>query len=190
AMTRTADDYYPATVSNYRLGGGGFASRLTQQLREGKGYTYGIRSSFNASAREGRYELFSQIRSNVTLEATQLVRDILLDYASTYNAEDLAVTKSFFINSKARQFESFGAKLGILANVDLYDLPYDYVAKENVIVEEMTVEEIQRLTQTYVRPNQMNYVIVGDAETQLDRLSELGIGEPVLLNDAIDQLIQ
>ena len=36
----------------------------------------------------------------------------------------------------------------------------------------------------------MNYVIVGDAETQLDRLSELGIGEPVLLNDAIDQLIQ
>ena len=66
AMARIADVFYPATVSNYRLGGGGFASRLTQQLREGKGYTYGIRSSFNASAREGRYELFSQIRSNVT----------------------------------------------------------------------------------------------------------------------------
>lgn len=190
AMKRTSDDYYPATVANYRLGGGGFASRLTQQLREGKGYTYGIRSSFDASAREGRYELFSQIRSNVTLEATQLVRDIMLGYASTYTAEDLAVTKSYFINSKARQFESFGAKLGILAEVDLYDLPYDYVARENEIVKAMTVDEIVRLAQTYILPDRMNYVIVGDAETQLERLSDLGLGEPVLMNDAVDKAME
>lgn len=189
AMKRTDGDYYPATVANYRLGGGGFASRLTQQLREGKGYTYGINSSFNASQREGSFDLFSQIRTNVTLEATQLVREIMLDYALTYTAEDLAVTKSYFINSKARQFESFGAKLGILANVDLFDLPYDYVAKENEVVEAMTVGEIRRLADTYILPNRMNYVIVGDAETQLERLSQLGLGEPVLVNEAVDGLI-
>jgi zinc protease len=42
ALAATDTDYYPATVANYMLGGGGFASRLTQQLREGKGYTDGI----------------------------------------------------------------------------------------------------------------------------------------------------
>ena len=171
------------------MGGGGFASRLTQQLREGKGYTYGIFSSFNGSAREGSFEIFSQVRSNVTLEATQLVRQIVLDYPTTYSEQDLEVTKSFFINSKARQFESFGAKLGILANVDLYDLPYDYVAKENEIVEGMSVEEIARLAETYILPDNTNYVIVGDAETQLERLSALGLGEPMLVNEAVDDLI-
>ena len=190
AISRTDPDYYPATVANYRLGGGGFASRLTQQLREGKGYTYGIRSSFDTSPREGSFQLFSQIRSNVTLEATQLVRDILLDYAQTYTPQDLAVTKSFFLNSKARQFESFGAKLGILGNVDLYDLPYDYVAQENAIVEAMSVEEIVRLANQYIRPDQMHYGIVGDAETQLERLSALGLGEPVVVNAAVDQLAE
>ncbi|WP_068863299.1 M16 family metallopeptidase [Erythrobacter dokdonensis] len=190
AMLRTDDDYYPATVANYRLGGGGFASRLTQELREGKGYTYGIFSAFNSTAREGRFDLFSQVRSNVTLEATELVRDILLDYAGTFTTEDLAVTKSFFINSKARQFESFRAKLGILADVDLYDLPYDYVARENEIVEAITVDEIRQLAQTYILPERMNYVIVGDAETQLGRLSVLGLGEPVVLNEAVDRLIR
>lgn len=190
AMKRTDDDFYPAVVSNYRLGGGGFASRLTQQLREGKGYTYGINSSFNSSQHEGSFDLFSQIRTNVTLEATQLVRDILLNYASTYSEEDLAVTKSYFLNSKARQFESFGAKLGILSNIDLFDLPYNYVAKENEIVEAMTVEEIQRLANAYILPNRMSYVIVGDAETQLERLAQLGLGEPVVVNEAVDGLIE
>lgn len=190
AMLRTDEEYYPATVANYRLGGGSFASRLTQELREGKGYTYGINSRFNSSARSGSFDIFSQVRTNVTREATELVRQIMLDYADTFTAEDLAVTKSFFINSKARQFESFGAKLGILANVDLYDLPYDYVANENRIVEAMTVEEIRRLAENNILPDQMSYVIVGDAETQLERLAELGLGEPVVITDRVDQLIQ
>ena len=40
----------------------------------------------------------------------------------------------------------------------------------------------------FIRPDQMNYVIVGDAETQLERLAELGFGEPVLINEAVDAL--
>ena len=185
---RTDADYYPATVANYILGGGGFASRLTQQLREGKGYTYGIFSSFGASETEGTFSIFSQIRSNVTYEATELIRDILGEYAQTYRPEDLATTKSFFINSKARTFESYGAKLGLLGNIDRYDLPYNYVQQENRVVEEMTLEEIRRLIGTYIRPEQMTYVIVGDGATQLERLEGLGLGKGVVINDAVDAL--
>lgn len=51
AMPATDKDYYPVSIMNYRLGGGGFASQLTQQLREGKGYTYGIGSGFSVHQR-------------------------------------------------------------------------------------------------------------------------------------------
>ncbi|MEO9968422.1 MAG: pitrilysin family protein [Hyphomonadaceae bacterium] len=187
---RTSDDYYPATVANYILGGGGFASRLTQQLRETKGYTYGIFSRFDGTETEGQFSIYSQIRSNVTLEAADLIRDILFGYGETFSAADLATTKSFFINSKARSFESYGAKLGMLANIDRYDLPYDYVVRENEIVEAMSVDEIQRLIETYIRPDQMDYVIVGDGATQLTRLSALGLGDVVVLNDVVDALSQ
>lgn len=185
---RTDAAFYPATVANYILGGGGFASRLTQELRETKGYTYGIFSFFDGNETEGSFNIGSGVRSNATLEATQLVRDIMVDYADTFTEDDLAVTKSFFINSKARSFESYNAKLGLLTNVDRYDMPYNYVERENEIVADMTVEEIRRLIETHIRPNAMDYVIVGDAETQLSRLDALGIGEVEVINAAVDAL--
>lgn len=187
---RTDADFYPVSVANYILGGGGFASRLTQELRETKGYTYGIFSNFNATEAEGSFVIGSQIRSNVTLEATQLIRQIMSTYADTFSEDDLATTKSFFINSKARTFESFRAKLGLLDNIQRYDLPYDYVVRENEIVEAMSVDEIRRLIRIYIRPDQMNYVIVGDAATQLNRLDALGLGKPQVLNQDVDALSQ
>jgi hypothetical protein len=56
---RTNADFYPATATNFILGGGGFASRLTQELREGKGYTYGVRSNFQGNGTSGQFRVFS-----------------------------------------------------------------------------------------------------------------------------------
>ena len=77
ALAATDDDYYSASVLNYRLGGGGFASQLTQQLREGKGYTYGIRSNFSGSTIRGAFTISSGVRSNVTFESAALVKEIV-----------------------------------------------------------------------------------------------------------------
>ncbi|MEQ8935575.1 MAG: pitrilysin family protein, partial [Amphiplicatus sp.] len=114
---RADANFYPASVMNYILGGGGFASRLTQELREGKGYTYGVRSGFSASGRQGDFRVQSGVRSNVTLEAAELIRDILKDYGATFTEDDLAVTKSFLLKSQARAFESLGAKLGLIGAI-------------------------------------------------------------------------
>lgn len=185
---RTDADYNLAQTMNYRLGGGGFASRFTQELREGKGYTYGIFSSIDAGRDESTFSIFSRVRSNVTLEATELVREIMADYADTYTANDLDVTKSFFEKSAARRFESLGAKLGMLSDITSFGLPADYVARDTAAVAEMTVEDMVGAAETYILPDAMNYVIVGDAETQLERLASLGLGDPVLLNEAVDGL--
>ncbi len=175
-------DFYPAEVMNYRLGGGGFASRLTQELREGKGYTYGIRSGFSDRSYIGPFMISSGVRSNITYEATELVRDILKDYHETFAQEDLDVTKSYMIKSNARKFETLGAKLNMLREISDYGYEYDYIKDQEQQVEDLSVMDIQDLAKQYINPDKMYYLIVGDAETQMEKLEELGYGEPVLLN--------
>jgi len=181
ALAVTDADYYPAMVSNYILGGGSFASRLTQQLREGKGYTYGINSGFSGSKSAGPFVIASGVRSNVTLESTQLVKQILQEYGTTYTADDLETTKNFLIKSNARTFETSGAKLGMLENMSKYGWPASYVQDREQIVKSMTLPQIQDLSKKYFDPSKMVWLVVGDAKTQLPRMKELGFGEPVLI---------
>jgi zinc protease len=188
ALRRADADRYPAAVMNYRLGGGGFASRLTQELREGKGYTYGINSQFDSGRTLGTFEVASPVRANVTLEAAQLTREIMKKYGSTFTAEDLSVTKSFLTKARARAFETAGAKLGYLANVGDYGLAVDYPRREQGIVDAMTVARVAELAGKYIRPDAMTYVIVGDAATQEARLKALGLGAPVRINDVVQRL--
>jgi zinc protease len=181
ALAQTDKDYYPATVMNYILGGGGFASQLTQQLREGKGYTYGIGSGFSGTTSPGPFTISSGVRSNVTLESAQLIKSILQDYPKNYSDKDLETTKSFLIKSNARAFETAGAKLNMLENISKYGWKYDYVKEREQIVKAMTVEQIKALSQKYLDADKMIWLVVGDAKTQLPRLKELGFGEPVLI---------
>lgn len=183
ALAVSDENYYPATVMNYILGGGGFASQLTQQLREGKGYTYGIRSRFSGSKDAGPFTISSGVRSNVTLESTQLIKQILEDYGSNYTEQDLKTTKGFLIKSNARAFETAGAKLNMLENISTYNWDYDYVKKREAIVKTMTIGQVNSLSKQYLDANKMIWLVVGDAKTQLDRMTELGFGEPILIND-------
>ncbi|MCG9973302.1 M16 family metallopeptidase [Christiangramia crocea] len=182
ALSATHEDFYPAEVMNYRLGGGGFASRLTQELREGKGYTYGIRSRFIDRSYIGPFMISSGVRTNITYEAAELVRDILKEYPSTFSQEDLDVTKSYMIKSNARRFETLGAKLNMLREINDYGYEYDFIKNRESKVEELNVLDIQDLARKYVNPEKMYYLIVGDAETQLEKLEDLGYGKPILLN--------
>ncbi|UVW29636.1 pitrilysin family protein [Massilia sp. H6] len=181
ALAATDRDFYPAAVTNYILGGGGFASRLTQQLREGKGYTYGINSNFSGTKSAGPFTIASGVRSNVTLESTQLVKQILQDYPASYSAADLQTTKDFLIKSNARAFETAAAKLGMLDNISKYGWRPDYVKDREQIVKAMTLPQIQALSKNYLDPSKMVWLVVGDAKTQLPRMKELGFGEPVLI---------
>ena len=182
ALTATDADYYPARIMNYILGAGGFASRLMQELREGKGYTYGIGSSFSGTTIPGPFTVSSGVRSNVTYEASQLIKNILEQYGATFTEADLDVTKNFLLKSKARSFETLGAKLLMLQFISAYDWPYDYVKEQDRIIDAMTVARVAELAAQYIRPERMIYLVVGDAETQYERLKQLGLGDPLRLN--------
>ncbi|PTM08889.1 MAG: peptidase M16 [Bacteroidetes bacterium] len=183
ALAATDTDYYPASLLNYRLGGGGFASQLTQQLREGKGYTYGIRSGFSGSTIKGAFEISSGVRSNVTYESSSLVKEILENYGKNYNENDLEVTKGYMIKSNARAFETLRSKLNMLTNISNYGYADDYAKQREAIVKAMTVDDIKALAEKYLNPEKMIYLVVGDAATQMHKLEGLGFGKPELLNE-------
>ena len=182
AMNAMHKDYYSAQVMNYILGGGSFASKLTQELREGKGYTYGVSSSFSGSKTNGEFLITSGVRTNVTLEAIALIKSLVEDYQKDFTTKDLETTKSYYLKSNARKFETFNAKLAILENMSQYDLPANYVLERASLVESLKLDNIKSLANKHLHHDQMIYLVVGDAKSQLPRLKALGLGEAVLIN--------
>lgn len=182
ALAATDSDYYPASLLNYRLGGGGFASQLTQELREGKGYTYGVRSGFSGTNLKGPFLVSSGVRSNVTFESASLIKEILENYGKNFNENDLEITKGYMLKSGARAFETLGSKLNMLTNISNYNYPDDYAKQRENIVKALTVEDVKALAEKYIRPDKMIYLIVGDGATQLKKLENLGMGKVVVLN--------
>jgi zinc protease len=181
ALAEVDTDFHPASVMNFRLGGS-FTSELNQTLREERGYTYGAGSGFAGTSFPGPFRITTSVRSNVTYEAVDLIDQIVSAYGPEFDDEALAVTKNFLLRSDARAFETRGAKLGILADISDYGFPVDYVIRRQQIVRDMTLERIRDLAGAYLDPEGMIWLVVGDAETQLERLGALGLGEPVLLD--------
>ena len=182
ALAATDADFYPVQIMNYRLGGGGFASQLTQQLREGKGYTYGINSSFNGSVNKGPFTVSSGVRSNVTFESVSLIKEILSQYGKNFTENDLEVTKGYLIKSNARAFETLSSKLQMLYEISNYNYADDYAKQQEKIVKNSTIDAIKKLSEKYLNADKMIYLVVGDAETQLIKLEQIGFGSPILLN--------
>jgi zinc protease len=182
ALAESDSEFYPATVMNFRLGGGGFASTLTQVLREQRGYTYGISSEFNGTDLAGPFQIRSSVRSNVTLEALRAIGEIVDAHGPDFNDVDLDATRSFLSRANARAFESLRAKIGVLADMSRYGFAPDYVLQREQIVRDMTIEQVRELANRYLASDRMIWLVVGDARTQLDRLAALGLGPIVTLD--------
>ena len=181
ALAYTDPDYYPAYVMNYKLGGA-FNGILNMVLREEKGYTYGARSGFSGSKYPGPFTASAAVQSIHTLESVEIFRDLMSKYADSITEQDLQFTKNALIKSNSRRFETLSALIGMLNNIARFNLPFDYVKEQEKIIREMTVEKEKQLAKKYIQPNKMNYLIVGDAKTQLKPLKKLGFGNPILID--------
>ena len=179
ALSGMNPDYYPATVVNFKLGGS-FAGILNMILREEKGYTYGARSNFNEQKVIAPFIASSSVRSNTTLESVEIFKTAMENYRKGISQEDLEFTKNALIKSDARKFETLGSLAGMLRSISKYDLPFDYVKEQESIVRNMTPAMHKRIAEKYIIPDKMIYLVVGDAQTQLNSLKNVGFGDPVL----------
>ncbi|MEI7895531.1 MAG: pitrilysin family protein [bacterium] len=180
-LARQDKDYFPATVMNYKLGGS-FNGNVNLVLREEKGFTYGARTGFTAQIITGTFMASANVRSSATEESVDIFKDLMAKYGKDVTAEDLEFTRNSLIKSYARQFETLGAKIGMLSDISLYQLPVDYVKGEQSIIQNMTLDQLKSLAQKYINPDKMYYVVAGDAKTQLDLLEKIGFGKPEVVN--------
>lgn len=181
SMARTDPDYFPATVMNYKLGGS-FSGNVNLILREEKGYTYGAGTSFSGTKITGTFGASSSVRTNTTYESVQIFKEEIEKYKNGISQEDLDFTKNALIKSNARRFESQGSLLGMLQNISAYDLPADYIAGEERIIEAMTLEEHKRLANKHLDASKMGYLVVGDAASQFEAFKNAGFDEVILLD--------
>jgi len=182
SIARTNPDYYPAYVTNYKLGGS-FNGIFNLILREEKGFTYGARSNFSGANNYGTFTATSMVSTNSTLESVNIFKTEMEKYRKEIPQEYVDFTKSALLKGNARSFETLGSLLNMLNNIAVYDLPADYIKKEEAFVKELTTDKILELANKYIDPARMYYVVAGDASTQLKALEEVRLGKPVLVKN-------
>lgn len=181
ALTRNNPDYVKADFVNYRLGGA-FTSILNQILREEKGYTYGASSYFQVMNTPAPFIAGTSVRSDATFESVRIIKEEMEKYRQGISGDDLQFIKNCMIRSNALRFETNDALAEMLSNIAKYNLPDNYIKNEEQVIRNMTVEDHKAIANKYILPDQMYYVVVGDAATQMKPLEKIGFGKPVLLN--------
>jgi zinc protease len=181
SMARTNPDYFAATVMNYKLGGS-FSGNVNLILREEKGYTYGAFTWFFGTKIKGAFTASSSVRTNTTFESVSIFREEIEKYKEGISQEDLDFTKNALIKSNARRFETQGSLLRMLQNISNYNLPEDYIAGEEEIINAMTLEQHKALANKYLDASKMGYLVIGDAATQFDKFKNAGFDEVILLD--------
>lgn len=161
-MTRDDPDYYPLLVGNYVLGGGGFVSRLTTEVREKRGYAYSVFSAFQPMALAGPFEIGLQTKGSQTDAALKVVDDTLKGFlAQGPSAEELKAAKDFIVNGFGLRLDSNRKVLEYLCVIAFYDLPLDWLDAYPRKVEAVTAAQVADAFRRRVQPDHLITVVVG-----------------------------
>lgn len=165
SIARGDPDYFALLVGNYVLGGGGFSSRLTDQVREKRGLTYGVDSYFAPSKQPGPFSITLQTKKENTDEALGLVRQILSQYVAQGPTDaELKAAKDNLVNGFPLRIDSNRKLLTNVANIGWYGLPLDYLDTWTAQINKVTRDQVRAAFQRHVHPDAMATVIVGGPE--------------------------
>ncbi len=164
-MARHDPDHFALTVGNYVLGGGGFVSRLMQQVREQRGLTYGVSSYFIPMAQPGPFQISLQTKKEQANEALQVVRSTVADYLRDGpTPAELKAAKDNLIGGFALRIDSNKKILENIAAIGFYDLPLDYLDTWTDKVSKVTAAEIKAAFQRKIQLDKLATVVVGAAD--------------------------
>jgi zinc protease len=164
-IKRGDPDYFPLYVGNYILGGGGFGSRLTEEVREKRGLVYSVYSYFAPYREAGPFEIGLQTKREQTAEALKVVRETLKTFVDNGATEkDLKAAKDNLIGGFALRLDSNSKVLDYLAVIGFYGLPLNFLDDYTKQVNKVTVAQIKDAFKRRIQPDKMVTVIVGATE--------------------------
>ena len=155
-------DYFPLYVGNYILGGGGFVSRLTEEVREKRGLVYSVYSYFMPMAQLGPFQIGLQTKKEQAGEALKLVNETVAKFIKDGVTEpELKAAKDNMIGGFPMRIDSNGKILDYLSVIGFYKLPLTYLDDFNKKVGTVTTAQIKEAFQRRVKPENFVSVTVG-----------------------------
>jgi zinc protease len=162
---RHDEDFVPAYVLNYILGGGGFNSRLTEEVREKRGLAYSVYSYLYPLDHAALFLGGAATRNDRVGLSLEIIRAELGRMAKEGpTPEELADAKTYLTGSYALRFDSSLKIAGQLLGIQLQDLGIDYVEKRNGMIEAVTIDDIKRVAARLLKPGELIVTIVGRPE--------------------------
>lgn len=159
---RDDPDYFALTVGNYILGGGGFVSRLTNEVREKRGLSYSVSSGFSPGQHAGAFSIGLQTRPDQADEAVKVVREVLNNFVSQGPTQaELQAAKDNLVGGFALLIDSNRKLLGNVANIAWNNLPLNYLDVWTQQVEKVTVADIKAAFARKLQPDRMVTVVLG-----------------------------
>ena len=174
-VARTTEDYFPLLVMNTILGGS-FTSRLNQNLRETRGYTYGAQSGFSMRRTPGPFLARAEVVTAKTDSALVEFMKELRAIRDTVPAAELAKAKQYLQLQLPGDFETTGDIAGQVVPLVTYGLPLDFYDGYVQRIAQVTQADVRRVAQRYVNPANLAVVIVGDRKTIEPGLRALNLG--------------
>ncbi|MGD0624222.1 MAG: pitrilysin family protein [Thermodesulfobacteriota bacterium] len=158
-VSRENPDFYALTVMNYILGGGGFSSRLMQEIRNKRGLAYSVASFFNPGKYVGSFQIVLQTKNATAQEAISLSLKQMERIRQEKVAErELEGAKKYLIGSFPMRLDTQGKLANFLTQVEYYGLGLDYPDKYPSLIRAVTRDDVLRVAQKYLHPN--NYILV------------------------------
>ena len=164
-ILRSDPDFIPAFVMSEILGGGGLNSRLTDEIREKRGLTYGVSFGLSPMTRAGLYAGMLQTRNESAGEALAVTRGVLAKMAAEGPTEaELEEAKTYLTGSYGLRFSSNSAIARQLLGLQQQSLGIDYVEKRNALVEAVTLDQVKAQASRLLHPDRLIVTVVGRPE--------------------------
>lgn len=164
ALVRGDADFFPLLVGNYILGGGGFVSRLMNEVREKRGLTYGVSSGFTGLAQPGPFTINLQTKKAQTTEALKVTRETLDKFLKEGpTSAELKAAKDNLVGGFALNLDSNRKILSLVAMMAAYNLPLDYLDTWTAKVNNVTAAQVKEAFARKVQMNKLSVVVVGQA---------------------------
>jgi zinc protease len=177
---RTTPDYHPLVVTNAAVGGA-FVSRLNLNLRERRGFTYGVRSSVQFWRAPGPFVVQTSVQTDATAASIAEILKELADVGGPrpVDAREIVRARDSLTRGFARSFETAEQIARAATQLVLYDLPDSWYDDFVPRVEAVEPEEVTRIAREYLDPGRMYVTVVADPDRVGD-LAKLGLGDPIL----------
>jgi len=162
-ISRENPDFYAISVMNYILGGGGFASRLLEEIRNKRGLAYSVESFFDPGKYPGSFQIVLQTKNTSAREAISLaLQQVDLIRKEPVSDKEIEGAKKYLIGSFPMRLDTQAKLANVLLQIQYYGLGLDYPGKYPSLIQSVTKEDVLRVAKKYLQPDNCILVVVAN----------------------------